>query len=469
MSKAKPKVLLVLGDGVGARHFLMSPFPAEMRERAELEVMHGMPREHEAEFPVLADGGVRTHRTLPHRDTKVTSLLRQTLQYAQIYWANTEAMRMCLDLPIPGGRRGFAKQKTLRLAGRAAASPRRMNAMADMLQNRVSEFPEVRHYCDLLREIKPSVVFFTNQRKPEALMLVLAARELRIPTATFVFSWDNLTVKGRVAAPFDHYLVWSDLMRDELLRYYPHTDPRAVHVVGTPQFEPGVDTKQIMPRDEFFRLIGADPSRPLICYSGGDVSTCPEDPDHAGALMDLISSGTIRHRPQLLVRPAPVDASGRYEAVCRKYPEMIFAQPKWIHVGGGWQTVVPTSEDVRFLVNLTEHVSVNVNMASTMTLDFSVRDTPVVNVAFDVAQPPVLGTPVWDMYYRFEHYRPVVEIGAARFARSKTELGTHVNAYLDDPSLDRAERKKLVELETGPSVHGASERVAQALEAISLN
>ena len=50
------------------------------------------------------------------------------------------------------------------------------------------------------------------------------------------------------------------------------------------------------------------------------------------------------------------------------------------------------------------------------------------NVAFDVADPPVFGQPVWDYYYSFEHYRPVVALGAARFARTREQLAEHINA-----------------------------------------
>src|SRR6266478_6096928 len=79
----------------------------------------------------------------------------------------------------------------------------------------------VGHYRQLLRRLKPSVLFCTHQRPPQIVAPVMAARSLGIPTATFIFSWDNLSSKARIAAPFDHFLVWSELMKDELLRYYP--------------------------------------------------------------------------------------------------------------------------------------------------------------------------------------------------------------------------------------------------------
>ena len=144
---------------------------------------------------------------------------------------------------------------------------------------------------------------------------MLAARSLGIPTATFIFSWDNLSSKGRIAAPFDHYLVWSEHMRDELMRYYPDVPAGRIHVVGTPQFEPYADPALLWPREEFFRRIGADPSRPLICYSGGDAGTCPEDPEHVRILMELVRAGRIEGNPQVLVRPVPVDEGKRYARV----------------------------------------------------------------------------------------------------------------------------------------------------------
>ena len=49
---------------------------------------------------------------------------------------------------------------------------------------------------------------------------------------------------------------------------------------------------------------------------------------------------------------------------------------------------------MQFLANLTHHADLNVNLASTMTLDFAIHDKPVVNVAFDPLPPPPLGVPL---------------------------------------------------------------------------
>ena len=48
---------------------------------------------------------------------------------------------------------------------------------------------------------------------------VKAGRRLGVRCGLCVHSWDNLTTKGRMAAPFDHFLVWSDHMAAELRKF----------------------------------------------------------------------------------------------------------------------------------------------------------------------------------------------------------------------------------------------------------
>jgi hypothetical protein len=172
--------------------------------------------------------------------------------------------------------------------------------------------------------------------------------------------------------------------------------------------------------------------------------------------------------PQLLLRPAPVDPGTRFDSVRKEYRETVYIPPAWVQAGDGhWTQNWPLQSDVQFLANLTHHADVNVNFGSTMTLDFALRDKPVVNVAFDVSDPPVFGDPFWEVNYRFEHYRPVVDLGAAQFARSPDTLADHVNGYLRNPRLDAEGRRRLVDMQVTQPIGAASSRALAALCAIA--
>ncbi|MCP9496605.1 MAG: hypothetical protein MSG64_19380 [Pyrinomonadaceae bacterium MAG19_C2-C3] len=466
------RAVILLPDGVGVRNFLLSPFLKQMGEAGEVCVLRAMPQDdltgQLANLPEEWRTEARCEDLLPHRETPASLTLRNALAYAQMHWAQTKSMRLRLQRtrPVKGSWRTQASFRLARVIGRVAASPGGI-ALLDRWHGReVARMPETEHYRKLFREFKPSVLFCSHQRPGSILPPVLAAKSLGIPTATFIFSWDNLTSKGRIAAPFDFYFVWSEQMRDELLRYYPDVDEKQIHIVGTPQFDPYDDASLLWSRAEFFARISADTSRPLLCYSGGDVGNYPPEPEFVRILMRQIREGHIKGNPQVLLRPAPVDDGARYDSVRREFPELIYAQPAWVRTSEKWSQILPTLDDVNFLTNLTYHADLNINLASTMTLDFALRDKPIVNVAFDVDGVPPYGVPIWDYAYDSEHYRPVVELGAVRCACCPEELAEHINAYLADSSLDRENRERLIKLQIGVALGRSTERVVEALRQI---
>jgi hypothetical protein len=456
----------VIPDGVSVRNFVYGRFLSYLRRDGEVLVVHAMPPGMLASVPV--GPLVESEPLQAYRESPASFTLRYAISYAHMFWADTHAMRATLARPIGGSWRTRLARRAGRVAGRLAATQQGIRTLSRLHHAAVRRAPMVRHYLRLLAQHGPSILFCAHQRPPQILPIVLAARLLRIPTATFIFSWDNLSSKGSIAAPFDHFLVWSNQMREELLRYYPDAASDRVHVVGSPQFDPYADDDLVSSREAFFRQIGANPRQPLICYTGGDRGTCPEDPLHLRLLLDLVRSGQIRRRPQVLVRPSPADPGDRYDTVRAEFPELLYAPPIWTHPAqGGWAAAMPSLDDVCFLANLARHADVNVNMASTMTLDFAINDKPVVNIAFDAINPPRLGVPIWEHYYQFEHYRPVVQLGAARFARSPAELCQHINGYLADPAQDRESRRRLVQLEIGVPPGRSAAAVAETLRSIS--
>ncbi len=462
------KLALLLPDGVGVRNFLLGPFARAAVTRGPVALFHVIPDALVADYAAPFGASMTWHSLRPFDAGRVAETLGSALGYAHMHWGDTRAMRRRLAIRPHAPTVGrWAMTTTARLVGRAAATEAGISWLARQHQARAAAAPAVAHYRRTFQTLRPSVVFASHQRPPEVLAPVLAARSLGIPTATFVFSWDNLTSKGRILAPFEHYLVWSALMREELLRFYPSVAPEQVHVVGTPQFEPYTDRSLEWTRQDFCARLGLDPDRPIICYSGGDAGTCPDDAAHVRLILEMIREGRILGRPQLLLRPSPVDNGGRYAAVREAFPELVYCPPTWRHPEPDrWSRAVPTADDLPLLANLTRHSDVNVNVASTMTLDFALHDRPVVNVAFDMSQPPPLGTPIWDLYYQYDHYRPVMELGAARIARSPDSLAAQITAYLADPSLDREGRRRLVELQVMSPLAGASERILSVLEQI---
>ena len=91
------------------------------------------------------------------------------------------------------------------------------------------------------------------------------------------------------------------------------------------------------------------------------------------------------------------------------------------------------------------HSDVVLNVASTIAIEASIFDTPVVNIAFDqddAETRPFLASPL--RYYSYTHYQQIVRAGAVRIAKSAGEMIDLVNAYLVVPSRDAAGRRRVV-------------------------
>ena len=454
--------LLLIPDGVSLRNFVLGDTAERLARAGEVVVMAA------PSLPPPIPGDEAPWSSWlplpPFDDRPAEAAVRRTLEYAHLRWLDTTGARFNLAQPIPGGVRGRALRTVARGASRAFASERGVARLADAHTRLAARRPEVEAAGVLLDELRPDVVFCAHQRLLSVLPVILAARSAGIPTATFIFSWDNLTTKARVVAPFDHYLVWSGLMAEELRRFYPEVTAERVHVVGSPQFDPYAVPGLTASRAELCAELGLDADRPIICFTGGDEGTCPDDPFHLEALLAVASSGAVAGAPQVVLRRAPVDRGERYEPVRQAHQELVEAAPQWRHEPGrGWGEAYPTMADVRLLTSLTEVADVNVNMASTMSIDFALRDTPVVNLGWD--RDPDEGRA--EAYYGFEHYRPVVELGAVRVARDPAELAVHLSTYLADPTLDAAERDALCRLELGVPVGESSAAVVAALTRIA--
>ena len=107
---------------------------------------------------------------------------------------------------------------------------------------------------ETLQKEQPAMVFCTNQRPMTAIAPLLGGQDLGIPTATFIFSWDNLP-KATMVVETDSYFVWSELMKKELLFYCPFIKEPQILVTGTPQFESHFDKNKLLSREVFLNKI----------------------------------------------------------------------------------------------------------------------------------------------------------------------------------------------------------------------
>jgi hypothetical protein len=282
----------------------------------------------------------------------------------------------------------------------------------------------------ILKKNKPDVVFCTHQRALKAPIIFKAAGDLGISTSTVIYSWDNLP-KARLALRADKYLVWSNHMKDELQLLYPEISVSAIRITGTPQFEFYKDPSNIIEKGSFYDRYSLDPTKKMVCFSGDDIKTSPFDPEYLDDVARAIVESGLDKKIQLVFRRCPVDVSGRYDWVIRKYRDLIVEMPPlWNFNSELWTAVYPTYEDVKLLVSLAYYADVVINVGSTMAFDFGMFNKPCIFINYDHIEDQN-----WSVktIYKYQHFRSMPSKKAVYWFDHKNEIAATINSAIEIP------------------------------------
>lgn len=470
----RPRIALLVPDGVGYRNFVLGRLPALLRAQAELILLHGLPQ--------LTIEAATGDEVFDHVEgigdavePRLARVLRETSSLGQIVGRGTrDAADVQLRMRRPrGGLPAKVLGWTAHGLARIATSPDRLDQVDALHWARVRRSDGFDHAARRLADLEPDLVFCTHQRASRAVPWMLAARSLDIPTSCFIFSWDN-PPKGRMPVPADHLLVWGEQMESELRRYYPRRDPATLHRVGTPQFEPTLAGAGSS-REDFFAAHGLDPKRPVICFSGDDFATCPRDQDYLADLAAAMRRFDGPERPQILFRRSPVDTSSRYVSVLERFPEIVDVPPRWSRPrAGDWQQILPTAEDLELLADIIHHCDAVANFGSTMAFDFALLGKPGLFFAYEPTrsaddQPPTAYERGWsaESMYRLPHQRLVHELDPVWWARDPARLHEEVTDMLAHPERKDEARTAWIDAMLTRPLDGASKRIAETLLAIA--
>ena len=401
---------LVIVDGVGFKNFILSDFLQQAKTlNQKIIVFSGLPataydlikndKIEIIELPVFVESG----KTWFWRKMKEVAHMQQHKKDFFGIAANLEKNK-----PTDTSRRAKLISLIFKITSIFNSEKWIHNYNKNQLKS-ARKNPVFSKYHKLLADSKIKTLFFTHQRPPYLAILNEAAKDLEITTSSFIFSWDNLPSKGRMAAPFDSFLVWSELMKKELEYFYPDTKNKLVKVVGTPQFEPYVLKKYQVSQKDFTEKFTIKPNLKTICYSCGDVSTSKSD----GLYIETIAEAILEKEipmVNLVVRTSPAEDGSRFKEIKERFPFIIWNFPKWEITRQNhpepWSQRVPFKEDIEDLRSLLEYCDLNINMCSTMSLDFMIFDKPVIN--------PVFGNEENEMYNDQKYLKicPLRESGA---------------------------------------------------------
>lgn len=326
-------------------------------------------------------------------------------------------------------------------------------------------------YADLFEEYRPSLVVASTAGWRVDRYLLRAARKRGVRTAAIVLGWDNPSSHGLPGAQIDHITCWSEAQKQELI-LGADWEAGCVNIGGIPTYDGYFRKQWLLPRQEYFQLHGLDPHRKLLGYACSFVTYSPNI-QNIEALARLVANNELAEPCQLLVRLHPnhfttvkrwSEEREQVRQLIERYPHVHMVEP--VPLGG--ELGHYSGEDMHEKSSMMAHSDVFLTVYSTMVVETSIHGTPIVSVTIDSpngwpGEYSLALTQIgkWPTHGRFRAAR------AGRIASNPAELRQAINAYLQNPSLDRDAQRVFVEQECTFTDGSAGRRTGEYLASLT--
>lgn len=431
------KIVLLFPDGVGIRNYLYSDVFKGMEK--ELVLFHAF--DTKTEQAVKDITAIQNTISIPkYSESLKEKFLRELICFARLKYNAKLVDNPTILTNWKTNHKGLFKTlfyKCIEIVSTGFTNYKHILKLEKWYQKVIRNTVFYSEIKKILIDEAPEKMFCSHQRGVQCAPIFAAAKDLGIETITVIYSWDNLP-KARKALQADKYLVWSDYMKEELELYYPEIASNQIFITGTPQFECYQNPENIIPKEAFYNRYNLDFDKKIICYSGDDVLTCPDDPQYLDDLADELVKNNLDSEYQILLRRCPVDISGRFEAIISKYPDLIKqAPPLWnFEPNSSWTTIYPLPEDVKLLVSTAYYSDVVVNLGSTMAFDFGMFDKPCAYINYDQENKVNSNWSVkW--IYQLQHFKSMVDKNSVIWINNKSEIKDKVILNKSSDSLEK--------------------------------
>ncbi|HBT81638.1 hypothetical protein A2757_00565 [Candidatus Giovannonibacteria bacterium RIFCSPHIGHO2_01_FULL_48_47] len=313
----------------------------------------------------------------------------------------------------------------------------------------------------ILEKYRPDLIFCSTMVYMEDYVLAKAAKKRGIKVLGMTLSWDNFYGKTFLLVKPDWLFLHTDFIKEQAEKFGDFSRERTT-VVGIPQYDRYFRKTGLKTREEFFKEIGADPSRKLILYGFSGKAGLDIEFDIVDILAEAVKKKELSEEVNVLIRPYP-----RYDFPQEKISAMktrygFLATPAVFHVGSGKGDWEFDEKSINFLLNSLAHADLVISMYSTFFIEAAIFDKPLVAVAFDGYQK----RNYWNSARRFfdwEYLSDIKPLDGVWLVRDKEEFIRALNKYLSEPGYLLEGRRKIVEKECQFQDGFSGERLGKAL------
>jgi hypothetical protein len=425
---SKPVVFITISRAIIAKNLLLNDFIKLLREK--YRVIFFVPKENKAIFEeVFEDYEVEVFVdvVLSGKMEKVRSFLiafAKSLIYNPTIELRTRYGLMCRSDDVKYKKVRYILQKYL-----FGFFLSRFKFLRDLIRFIDKALFPCDEYSSVIAKYKPVLVFVTNITIDNEIQLLRNCKNKKIKSIAMAKSWDNASKFG-FREKTDKFIVWSEYMQEELLKFQNYKKEDTV-IVGIPQFDHYFNP-DIQDDLTFKKKYGLSEDKKTIFF-GSEGPVCESDPYIVEFLRDKIKEGELKDY-QLLIRPhySYMDDEKRFEQLVDN--SIVFLDNDYSRSEFKDNTELSLG-NVKNLISSIKYSDVCITSASTLVLDIVANGKYPILYNFDKDKNTPYKNSVRRLYSSL-WMKEIVGIGLENLAGDEDDLIKKIN-MIEGTSKDR--------------------------------
>lgn len=301
--------------------------------------------------------------------------------------------------------------------------------------------------------------------------LLREAYRYKIKTVAVILSWDNTSTRGMPGHIPDHVVAWTENMKKELIELND-VPAKNIFVGGVAHYDYYYSSDAFMEKDILFERMGLDKKKKLLFFVTKSPNGYAYNMDISRIILNTIHQKKLDFPAQLLVRVHPLHYrmnNGKFRFqnfldqlryLKKEYPELILNEPDIRSQNLNYSM---PQEEIRLLCSILKHSDVVINMFSTINIEASIFDRPIVNVCFegDSYKGPKKARYNIFIDEAQTHNQRILKTKGVELAYNTEQLIDAISEYLSNPEKDKQGRLQIRTHEAGPNPGRAGKTIAK--------
>ncbi len=329
-------------------------------------------------------------------------------------------------------------------------------------------------HSDYFDKYKPDVLLVTSLGTFDYDQLFMRqANKYGLKIVSVIQSWDNTTTRGYPAASCDLIITWTDIMKKELIELNDINKSK-IEVGGVALYDHYYKKENFYSKNELYDILKIDKDLDLI-FSATKSPNCYVSNDFVSKLIiDSINNNNLEKNVQLLVRMHPIfyrRTNG--ELVFSKYikdfdklsednPRITINHPEIQSLTMNYS--MPPKE-IKLLASVLKHSSLILNVFSSLNIEASIFDIPIINIAFEDRTPSHIKKSRLDINLDLNesHNARIIKSKGIEMVYDKKNLIRTINDQLKNPTKNKKGRMLIAKNEAGPNKGVAGKKIVELI------